>query len=113
MIQISLRLSPEGEVIELKAEGHAEKRKGFSFPCGLVSYLTRTFLRSLASREGIDVTGTARQPGELYCEVRFVPDEDVSWYRGAGDMLIKGLKDISAEYPGDVRLTISVASKEK
>lgn len=91
----------------MKVTGHSEiGQKGENLLCAAVSILVRTAFKTLASREGVVVVGSAALPGNLEFTVKAVPQEFDAWSLGVTDSLIIGLSSLEREYPGQLAIRI-------
>lgn len=108
MIRVHVRLRG-GRLFQVKAEGHAESgRKGSSIVCAAVTVLLRTAARTIGGRTGIASTAGAAGPGDLGFRVDRCEAESEPWLSGVTDFLLQGLRDVAAEYPDEVQLTLAV-----
>ncbi len=104
MISVDITLAG-GVVTALESHGHAVRQGETSIPCAAVSSLLRSFVAAVGEFDGVIADGDAGAPGELTVRVRSVADE--RWFRGAGDMLLSGLRLIASEFPDEVELRVS------
>jgi len=107
MIDVETVLDGRGIVATVSAKGHSGTgAKGENVLCAAVSVLLRTAYETLASADGIAITGTAGRPGDFSFSVRSVDDEISSWARGVTDSLLTGLSSLDREYPGELTILL-------
>jgi len=89
------------------AEGHAGSvPRGANAACAAVTVLLRTAYETVASYDGVTVSGRAPAPGFLSFEVGRYPPGAVDRLKGVGDFLVVGLSGVEREYPGLIDLNI-------
>jgi uncharacterized protein YsxB (DUF464 family) len=105
VIRIELELFEDGGIKALRARGHADGPLAGSLPCAAVSILLRTAARYFAE-EGFVQEGTAPLPGVM--DIRLLDPHGIGKerLRGAGGLLLRGLADLSREYPRDVKVSV-------
>jgi uncharacterized protein YsxB (DUF464 family) len=107
MIRIDVGCDPAGLVRSLRSEGHdAPGKGGYSLACGLVSHSLRSFARLIGRQTGIILRGELVRPGGFEMTIGDIAAENQLWYRGASELLIQGLREIQADYPGRIELDI-------
>jgi uncharacterized protein YsxB (DUF464 family) len=113
VITVQLRLDGRGCLKNLVAAGHSLALSestlasdGTNLPCAAVSVLVRTAARVVGTEGRIDAEGKAGERGRLDLIIEKYPDELAGWLRGVTDTLVRGLSDVSAEYPGEVAIDI-------
>lgn len=104
MISVDIRLAG-GAIRALDSRGHAAAAGDISLPCAAVSALLRSFVAALGESETVSAEGDTSGPGTLTIRVGRVSDE--RWLRGAGDMLLSGLRQVASEFPDEVELRVS------
>ncbi len=110
MVKIVVVLDGSGCLNSLSLKGHAGDDPSGSNPaCAAVTLVARSVARLVASRTGWTVDGNAPEPGNLFLDIRWRPEDTDKWLKGVSDTLIKALADIDSEYPD----TISVSIEEK
>jgi len=85
--------------------GHA----GQGTVCAAASALLRTAARLLAGMPELRAHGSAPEAGKLQCSIEpgsSLSEERRVWLRGVTDFLVRGLSDISREYPDEVNVTV-------
>jgi len=106
MISAKLVLDEGEGLLSFRATGHAAAGdRGYDIVCAAFSVLARTAYSSLDALPGIELRGSAPEPGSLSFEVRRPP---ASRERAAGiaDFLIAGLSDLARYYPEAVELEL-------
>ncbi|MDC7239760.1 MAG: ribosomal-processing cysteine protease Prp [Spirochaetales bacterium] len=107
MITIVLTFEDSGLLKTLTSQGHANRTTDLpSEACAGVSVLLRTAARLFSHTDGIKTEGTAESEGHLELEVLEVVPRCREWFRGAVDMLMLGLRDLSEEYPGSIQIRL-------
>jgi uncharacterized protein YsxB (DUF464 family) len=112
VIRASVVLDAGACLLSFKATGHAAAGdRGYDIVCAAFSTLARTAYRSLDALPGIELRGSAPEPGSLSFEVR---KPAVSSERAAGiaDFLIAGLGDLARDYPEAVEFELERDWKE-
>ena len=106
MIRARVVLDIEGRILGFDAAGHAERAAhGNDVVCAAFTVLARTAYRALESLPGIELKGTAPEPGSLSFEVI---KGAASAERAAGitDSLVLGVSDLAREFPDAVAFSI-------
>lgn len=112
MIRIVLTFADSGLLETLTSRGHANRTDDLpSEACAGVSVLLRTAARLFSHAEGIAAAGRAEEAGHLTLSVSDVPKERSEWFRGAGDMLLLGLRDLSEEYPDAITIETNLRKR--
>jgi len=108
VICIVLTFGDSGLLQTLTSQGHANRTNDLpSEACAAVSVLLRTAARLFSHSEGISVRGGADHPGHLELFVEDVADRRHEWFRGAVEMVLLGLRDLSEEYPDSIQIEIN------
>jgi len=106
VIRAKAILDKEGALLGFDAVGHAESAsRGYDVVCAAFSVLARTAFRALEALPGIDLKGTAPEPGLLSFEV-LRPAESAERAAGIADCLVAGMLDLARDYPGAVAFSI-------
>jgi uncharacterized protein YsxB (DUF464 family) len=106
VIRARVVLDIEGRILGFDAAGHAERAAhGNDVVCAAFTVLARTAYRALESLPGIELKGTAPEPGSLSFVV-LQPAANSDRAAGIADSLITGMSDLAREYPGAVAFTI-------
>ena len=107
MIRLRVRLRPDGCLESCLAEGHSGLGgSGSDIVCAAVTVLLRTAGRLLEEDPRLRVGGAAPRPGALRLELAEPPAERLERVRGVTDFLLRGLRDLAADYPRRVALDI-------
>lgn len=108
MLRIRVRLESSGLLAEVDAEGHAGfARRGRDIVCAAATLLLRTVARTFEGDSGYIVEGSAESRGRLHFSVRPATGTDTDWGKGVTEMFVKGIDDLSREFPKHIELTIS------
>jgi uncharacterized protein YsxB (DUF464 family) len=106
MIQADLALDEAGLLISCRVSGHAGAGyPGADIVCAAVSVLTRTVVRVLSGKKGINIRGSIPEQGNFSMEVEYSGDGR-EYLAAAGAFLTEGLLSVSAEFPDNCRVTI-------
>jgi uncharacterized protein YsxB (DUF464 family) len=107
LVRVTVELFPDGCLASFRAEGHAEGGShGANLACAAVTQLLRTAARLLCSVHGLVKTGGADTPGEMHIELSRDFTTDREWLRGVTDFLLRGIRDLEAEFPAEVVLIV-------
>jgi uncharacterized protein YsxB (DUF464 family) len=107
MIRIEAALDREGILVSYRAKGHAGAGpKGFDIVCAAVSVLSRTLVRVLHGKGGIEFTSKAPEKGLFELTMNYT-DEGKEFLRTAGFFLLEGLQSIADEYPMHCNIDIT------
>ena len=102
-----MELFPDGCLASFRAQGHAEDgRYGSNIACAAATQMLRTAARLFSSVRGAVRAGGADAPGDMSLEIAGDADVDREWLRGATDFLLRGLRDLQAEFPREIALSI-------
>ena len=113
MIKIAVELNTAGLLSGIQATGHSEAAaKGQDIVCASVSVLLRTLARTLESKDGVLVKGSADMRGEISLDIKVDSDALSDWLRGVTSYSLTGLKDLEAEYPQNCSVSIHKEMKE-
>lgn len=105
MLRILLAVSRDGLLRRFEAEGHAGAGFGNNIACAAATTLLRTAGRACTA-QGIAADGGAARPAHITLELAGKPAGDEGWLRGVTDFLVRGLSDLSREFPDQVALRI-------
>jgi uncharacterized protein YsxB (DUF464 family) len=106
VVRVHVTLDGAGLLRSCRVEGHAGwGRRGGDPACAAVSVLTRSALRTLSGREGVDLRGAAPERGLLWMEVDYNA-EARDFLAAVGTFLVEGLRSVSETYPGSCGITI-------
>ncbi len=109
MIEITIRLSESGVISGIRAAGHSEAAaKGQDIVCASASILFRTLGRVLEGNEGIIIEGSADNRGEFFLDIVSFRRELHGWLEGITSFILTGLKDLEAEYPEKLSVSIKL-----
>jgi uncharacterized protein len=105
MVTVRIWLDEGGCLRRVSATGHSLAGPvGGDVPCAAVSVLVRTVARLVAMETRIASSGSSGGRGDLDFEVKDCPGNLREWLRGATDFLIRGVTDVSGEFPDDVSI---------
>jgi uncharacterized protein YsxB (DUF464 family) len=104
-MRVRVLLSADGALRRFEAHGHAGSAAGANIPCAAVTTLLRTAGR-LCIEHGIAEGGGAEKPGEMALIVSSGAPGEQGWLRGMSDFLMRGLKDLQAEFPAEIALRV-------
>lgn len=111
MISASAVLDSGANLRSFEATGHAAMGdRGFDMVCAAFSILARTAYRALETLPGIELRGSAPEPGSLSFEV-LKPAASVDRAAGIADFLVAGIGDLAREYPGAVEFVVERISR--
>jgi len=108
VIEIELRLRPNGTLQYLNAVGHAVRShdEGFSPACAAVSSALRSTARLLAATRGIRISGEAPEEGVFRLELQSCSFSRRGYLRGVSAALLQVLNDLAEESPDAVQVEI-------
>lgn len=109
MIRVRLVLAAEGHLVAASAGGHASDGTGLygaNIVCAAVSTLLRSHALALGKRESVQAVGKGAA-GRFEMRMGAVDRGDIEWLRGAGSVLIEGLRRLSEDEPGEVSLEVN------
>ena len=107
MIKIKIRINSKGFLEYFKAEGHALlNRNDKDIVCAAVTSILRTLINLLNDESGVTISGKADKPGKLSMIIIKYDNAKVERLIAVSDFVIKGLTDISKEYPDNVKIDI-------
>ena len=107
MITIVLTFEDSGLLKTLTSQGHANRTTDLpSEACAGVSVLLRTAARLFSHTEGVKAAGRAEEEGHLELQVLEVAPRRHEWFKGAVEMLMLGLRDLSEEYPESIQIRL-------
>ncbi len=113
MIKIDVRLDSAGLLSSIRATGHSgAAAQGYDIICASASVLLRTLARTLESKEGITVTGSADMKGEFFLGIDSFRDNLSDWLNGVTVFGLTGMRDLEAEYPDACTVSINKEMKE-
>jgi uncharacterized protein YsxB (DUF464 family) len=112
MITIQAALDEKGILRQFSVTGHAGAGPhGEDIVCAAVSVLTRTAVRFLADKQGIETRAAAPERGELRFEADYNTAGE-SLLAAAGAFLLEGLQSVAEDYPDNCRVSIVDWRKE-
>jgi uncharacterized protein YsxB (DUF464 family) len=111
MIQADLVLDEAGLLRSCRVTGHAGAGKpGADIVCAAVSVLTRTIVRTLSGKKGIEIRGSIPDKGNFSMEVEYSGEGQGTvgreYLAAAGAFLSEGLLSVSEEFPNNCKVTI-------
>ena len=106
MTQVDIVLDEAGLLRSCKVQGHAGAgNKGGDIVCAAVSVLTRTIVRVLSGREGIEVRGSIPGQGNFHMEADYT-EEGREFLAAAGAFLYESLLSVAGEFPENCTVSI-------
>lgn len=113
MIRVSATVDANGFLRKLEATGHAGWSVGSGDPvCAAVSILLRTCGRLAESWTGLETDSRGLAPGDFFLSVDAGDDGAAHRWQGVGAMVLKGLSDLSRDYPENVEFELTVSGME-
>ena len=107
MIHIFITLDSEGIVSKVIADGHSEfEKRGRNIVCAAATVLLRTAARQFEAIKEVELRGEAETPGSLNFVIEWYKQNRIAYLKGITDFLVKGIDDLSIEYPSECSLTI-------
>jgi uncharacterized protein YsxB (DUF464 family) len=108
VIRIDIKQDERGCIRSCYVEGHSFlTRPGEDILCAAVTVLLRTVHRVLYSDKGVGFKGSDPESGKMSFIMKWIPEIKVSRMQGISDYLIRGLKDLEAEYPDRLKVSIT------
>jgi len=104
MIEVRIEREAGGALVRVSSTGHAGAEN--SAACLGVTTLLKSAARALAERPALQMTGAAPHPGSMRFQVGVSNAEDAEYARGVTELLVCGLSELAAEFPGELRLTV-------
>ena len=112
MIEVVLQVR-DGRIVRVSSRGHAAGAPaGENILCAAVSVLIRSFARAVEENPGIESAGDAPDPGILDLTIRRIDETTGAWFDGISSFLLKGLEDLAAEYPEDLRVFKEIIERQ-
>jgi uncharacterized protein YsxB (DUF464 family) len=106
MIRVDMVLDEAGLLRSCRVRGHARAgKRGSDIVCAAVSVLTRTIVRVLSGRKGINIRGNIPEQGNFSMEAEYSP-EGREFLAATGAFLIEGLLSVSKEFPDNCEVVI-------
>ncbi len=107
MISVKIVIDNHEVISSLTASGHAVSgESGNNIICAAFTVLVRTAVRLFEGENGIELSGSAVDPGGLdFCISRVLPDKR-DWAKGVTDFLLMGIKDLETEFPDECSLIL-------
>jgi uncharacterized protein YsxB (DUF464 family) len=106
MIRATAVLNAQGYLLSFTATGHAAAGdRGFDIVCAAFSVLARTAYRALEGLPGIELQGSAPEPGSLSFEL-LKPATGTERAVGIADFLVVGMGDLARDYPDIVEFVL-------
>jgi uncharacterized protein YsxB (DUF464 family) len=107
LVRVVVELFPDGCLASFRAEGHAgETPRGANIACAAATQMLRTAARILYTVPGLVTGGDAETPGVMGVEVSRTAIADRQWLRGVTDFLLRGLRDLAAEFPRQIDVSV-------
>jgi uncharacterized protein len=111
MIRVSVALSKEGGIENLRVEGHAGfALKGTDIVCSAVTILIRTFARSVEASSGATWAVIEDSPGRFQLVMSSISPDMAEQYRGWCEFLLRGLEDLAGDEPRRVQVEYGIHS---
>lgn len=108
MVLVTVVVDGNGMMRRATAAGHAlGLQKGDNIVCAAVTILLRTAARLLESKNGVDVSGGPGARGEFSLTIESVDQDRVEFVKTTGDYLLRGIRDLQAEFPGECTLQVT------
>jgi uncharacterized protein len=105
VITIEIKQDERGCIRNCNVEGHSFlAQPGSDILCAAVSVLLRTAHRVLYADKGIGFKGSEPESGKMSFTIKWIPEIKVLRVQGISDFLMRGLKDLAAEYPDKLKL---------
>lgn len=107
MVHVRVSVSASGALSELRMTGHvspAQGARGSNTVCAAVTGLVRSCAEAIAAHSAIEANGSAEAEGEFRLSVAGVAPGHDDWLRGVTDVLLNGLRRMSADTPAEVEL---------
>ena len=106
MLTVTVHLFEDGCLAGFEAAGHAgAEPAGENVACAAATALLRTAGRVLLS-EGLVVDGSRDTPGNMSMRVVSRGTVDAGRLSGVTDFLLRGLRDLEAEFPAHVAVVV-------
>lgn len=106
MLTVTVHLCEDGCLAGFEAAGHAgEAPAGENIACAAATALLRTAGRVLLE-EGLLVDGQSGAPGNMSMRVVSRGTADAGKLSGVTAFLLRGLRDLAAEFPREVAVVI-------
>jgi uncharacterized protein len=106
MISAKAVVGRGGELLAFAAKGHADRGfKGNDIVCAAFSVMARTAYKALKDLQGIELSGSAPEPGNLSFEV-IKPASRPERAAGIADFLVAGMGDLARDYPEAVEFVL-------
>jgi uncharacterized protein YsxB (DUF464 family) len=107
VIQVEIRLDPQGALREFRVSGHAGAgSKGEDLVCAAVSVLFRTAARLLQLQPDVAVRGNAAHTGDLFLRIDSIPPKRRDWLGGITGFLLQGALDLQEENPQAISVRV-------
>jgi uncharacterized protein YsxB (DUF464 family) len=108
VISIDIIQDERGCIRKCNVEGHSFLAKpGTDILCAGVTVLLRTVQRVLYIDKGVGFKGSDPESGKMSFTLKWIPEIKVNRMQGISDCLIRGLKDLEAEYPDRLKVTVT------
>ncbi len=103
-----MELFPDGCLASFRAQGHSGSGSyGANPACAAATQMLRTAARLLYSVDGLVKDGGAGSSGEMRLTISREAKTGRDWLRGVTDFLLRGLRDLEAEFPSEISLTVN------
>lgn len=107
MVRVAVELFPDGCLASFRAQGHSGSGIfGANPACAAVTQMLRTAARLLYSVDGLVMDGAADSPGEMRLAISREANTSRDWLHGMTDFLLRGLRDLEAEFPREISLSV-------
>ncbi|MBN2535599.1 MAG: ribosomal-processing cysteine protease Prp [Spirochaetales bacterium] len=108
MINIDIKQDERGCIRKCNVEGHSFLAKpGTDILCAGVTVLLRTIHRVLYVDKGVGFKGSDPESGKMSFTLKWIPEVKINRMQGISDYLVRGLKDLEAEYPERLKVIIA------
>jgi uncharacterized protein YsxB (DUF464 family) len=108
VIEAIVSLDRAGCLASVSCTGHSVSYSGENnIVCIAFSTLMRTLTRLLSLQEGLLVKGEAPEEGVMFFVMTVRDERKREWARGVTDYFLRGISDLSSEYPRDIRVEIT------
>jgi uncharacterized protein YsxB (DUF464 family) len=108
LLTVTVRLSEDGCLAGFEAAGHAGKAvAGGNIACAAATTLLRTAARVILSTPELSVDDGAGEPGSMFVKIVSRGNADAGRLSGITEFLLRGLRDLEAEFPREIAVVIS------
>jgi uncharacterized protein YsxB (DUF464 family) len=111
MIAVSVTLSPDKVIRELHCTGHAGfALKGTDIVCSAFTLLLRTLARTWESSPEVEFQVLADDEGVFHIRTKADPVVGLEAFRGSCWFFLRGLDDLSRDFPEQITISYQQAS---